>query len=98
MPGGVMNCEASLPIACREYEALLRRCNECMEQCRKVPEEASIVSGAAKSEAIRGREILTALLEEYERSYAELKNHFDKCVRCQSARRRLRFPSRRRVM
>jgi hypothetical protein len=89
-----MNCEASLPIACREYEALLHRCKECMEQCRQVPEEASSASGGAKREAIRGREILTALLEEYERSYADLKKHFDNCVRCQTARRRLRHSPR----
>lgn len=85
-----MNRNASLPVVCREYEALLHRCKACMEECRKVSEQASTMN----DEVPLGRGVLARLFQEYERSYANLKHHFGNCARCQTTRKRQQHSSR----
>jgi hypothetical protein len=77
-----MNGEPCFKTVCSEYETLLHRCKAHMDECRKASEEESFVGGGRE----RRQEILARLVEQYERSYAQLKNHFDNCRRCQSAR------------
>jgi hypothetical protein len=83
-----MNREPSFPTAvCSEYEALLHRCKAYMDKCRKASEDETCVEGDREHR----QEILAQMVERYERSYARLKNHFDNCRRCQSARGSRRY-------
>lgn len=78
-----MSREASFPTAvCSEYEALLYRCKADMDECGKASEEEV----PASNDQGRHKEMVARLVEQYERSYAKLKTHFDNCRRCQSAR------------
>lgn len=86
-----MNRERSFRTAvCSEYEALLHRCKAHMDECQKASEEEALANEGGE----RKKEALARQVEQYERSYAKLKNHFDNCRRCQAARGPRRYYSR----
>ena len=73
---------------CPEYDALLHRCKAFFDECRKSSQEAAL----NEQEQARKKDIVERLLQQYERSYANLVHHFDHCRICQASQ-----PHRRRV-
>jgi hypothetical protein len=71
---------------CREYEALLHRCEESREACSQWRADMNFSSSAHQFKKEIADELLR-LQAKYAKAYARLEGHYKQCSRCQFLQR-----------
>jgi hypothetical protein len=68
---------------CAEYEALLHKCKSALDELQRKEENATQNNAGATEQD----EVLVRLREYYERLFARLVDHYERCEVCQFSQR-----------